>query len=188
MKLSQILDRELSKRKFKTVAEAAHVLDVSAVLLRQILNGSHIPREKILIKIAERLGIEASELIFAAHKHSLPPDAQAYLLKPSDASKEHRRIWPLSQEQCDYLAQQMSPQEIQLIRKYRQFDYLDKARTLGYVDYKFSTQRVPPPPSAEESPSPEDVAPEAEASEPLRTEIPDSRPAPPFQRHLAIHH
>jgi transcriptional regulator with XRE-family HTH domain len=145
MKLSDILREELSKRNLTSYKEAARFLGLSPKLLGTIMRGGHLPKQKNLIKIAERLGIEASVLIFDAQKQLLPPDLQAYLLKPTDVPPKHKRIWPLSHEQCDYLARIMRPEEIQLIRKYRQFAYEAKVETRGFIHYMFSTQRVPPP-------------------------------------------
>lgn len=145
IKLSDILGRELAKRGLTTLKDAARFLGMSTELIRTILNGSRVPKDKNLIKIAERLGIEASALILAAHQQNIPSDMQAYLLKPSDVSARNKRVWPLSLEQCDYLAKAMSPEEIQLMRKYRQLDDEQKIQARGYVHYMFSTKRVPPP-------------------------------------------
>jgi transcriptional regulator with XRE-family HTH domain len=152
MKLSDILGRELAKRHLTTLKEAARFLGMSTELIRTILNGSRVPKDKNLIKIAERLGINASALILAAHQQNIPSDMQSYLLKPAEASAKNKRIWPLSLEQCDYLAKVMSPEEIQLMRKYRQLTVDEKIQAQGYIHYMFSTKRVLPPPSDKAAP------------------------------------
>lgn len=145
MKLSDIVGRELAKRGLTTLKDAARFLGMSTELIRTILNGSRVPKDKNLIKIAERLGIEASALILAAHHQNIPADMQAYLLKPSDVSAKNKRVWPLSLEQCDYLAKMITAEEIQLMRKYRQLTEEEKIQARGYIHYMFSTKRIPPP-------------------------------------------
>jgi transcriptional regulator with XRE-family HTH domain len=145
MKLSDILGRELAKRGLATLKDSARFLGMSTELVRTILNGSRVPKDKNLIKIAERLGINASALILTAHQQNIPLDMQVYLLKPAETVAKNKRVWPLSVEQCDYLAKIMSPEEIQLMRKYRQLSVEEKIQARGYIYYMFSTKRIPPP-------------------------------------------
>jgi transcriptional regulator with XRE-family HTH domain len=149
MTLSDIIGRELAKRGLATLKDSARFLGMSTELVRTILNGSRVPKDKNLIKIAEKLGINTSALILAAHQQNIPHDMQAYLLKPAETAPKNKRIWPLSLEQCDYLAKIMSPEEIQLMRKYRQLTIEEKIQARGYIHYMFSTKRVPPPSSDE---------------------------------------
>lgn len=146
-KLSDLIRQELTKRGLVSYVESARFLGMSIEFVRMTLKKKHVPKDKNLIRIAERLGIDATPLILAAHQQKLPLETRSCLLEPSEATSKNRRIWPLSQEQCDYLAKVISPQEIQILRKYRQLLPEGKIQTEGYVHYMFATKRIQPPSS-----------------------------------------
>jgi hypothetical protein len=84
-------------------------------------------------------------LVLAAHQQKLPPEVKGYILEPArakDMPGGGKRKWPLSQEQCEYLSRIMKAEEIQLIRKFRQIDPMQKIQVLGYINYQFETARV----------------------------------------------
>jgi len=147
MELSGLIRQELNKRGLTSYRESARFLGMSIEFVRITLQKKHVPKDKNHIRIAERLGIDATPLILAAHQQNLPLDAQSCILQPAEVASKSKRIWPLSREQCDYLAKVMSPQKIQFIRKYRQLHPDEKSQTEGYVHYMFATKRVPPPSS-----------------------------------------
>jgi hypothetical protein len=92
--------------------------------------------------IANRLGLDAPTLILAAHQEKVPVEVKGYFLSASQSKpRQGKRIFPLSQEQCDYLAKIMSPVEIQMVRKFRQVPEEAKTQIVGYIDYMFTQNR-----------------------------------------------
>jgi len=148
MKITDIIKQELEKKGFKNLKIASKALGISPELLRVIVNKGHLPKDKTLSIIAKKLGLDASSLILSAHQEKVPAEVRGFFLSPVQSKfREGKRVYPLSQEQCDYLEKIMSEQEIQIIRKFRQVSEEAKTQIIGYVDYMFATKRVSPPPS-----------------------------------------
>ena len=146
--LAALIRQALAERGALTVKEFGDVTGFSGELLRSILTDGHIPKDSTLTLIATSLGLEPIRLILAAHRLKIPGGLQVETLplKPSvSGDREHKRRWPLSQEQCEYLGRVMRTEEIQLIRKMRQLTDLGKQQAVGYLDFMFATCRVPPP-------------------------------------------
>lgn len=142
-KLSSEIKRELERRGFESLKEAARFIGVSTEALRVIIKKGHIPKDKTLRIIADSLKLDLSGLILAAHQEKIPDEVKGLFLTPvASPYKEGKRKYPLSQEQCDYLGKLMSPAEIQLVRKYRQFSPDGKTEFVGYLDYHFSLHRA----------------------------------------------
>ena len=96
--------------------EAANVLDISPELLRLILFKGHVPKDNTLVKIAGKLGIDASALVLAAHRERVPEEMKGYFLSAApDRSWRKQRVSPLSEEQCIYLEKIMSKDEILMV-------------------------------------------------------------------------
>jgi transcriptional regulator with XRE-family HTH domain len=145
MKIADLIKQELQNRGLTTITSAARSLGVSPELLRRIVNMDHIPRDRMLAKIARGLGMDPAGLILAAHRQQLPGELCVFTLTPAPPTGcvwQEKRKWPLSQEQCEYLAKVMQPHEIQLLRKYRQLSPEEKAQAIGYLNYMFATKRV----------------------------------------------
>lgn len=148
MKLGEIVKAELKKRGIESLKEASRLLDISPELIRVILTKGHIPKDRTLRVIAQKLGLDLSSLVLTAHKQKLPSDVKGLFLAPTPASldgKKTKRMFPLSQEQCDYLSREMTVEEIQLVRKFRQLNEEAKIQGRGYVEYMFEVARKPPP-------------------------------------------
>ncbi len=142
-KISSEIKREFAKRGFRTLKESAKFIGISPEALRLIVKEGHIPKDRTLRIIADKLGLDLSWLILAAHREKLPDEVKGLFLSPvTSPYKQGRRKYPLSQEQCDYLGKLMSPSEIQLVRKYRQFSGEGKTEFIGYLDYHFSLHRA----------------------------------------------
>jgi hypothetical protein len=144
MQISSIVRQELDKRGFANLKSAAQYLGVSTELLRMFLNKGRLPKDRLLIRIADRLGLDRASMVLAAHKQKLPRDLQGFFLEPQKPVAGvwgNKRKWPLSQEQCEYLARIMNEHEIQLVRKYRQLTEEQRAQALGYLDYHFQIAR-----------------------------------------------
>ncbi len=150
MKISEILKQALEQKGVHTLKDAAQVLDISPELLRVTISQGHIPKDKTLIMIANKLGLDPSFLVLAAHREKVPLDVKRFFLSPSQSKlTRQKRKFPLSEEQCNYLAAQMSTEEIQLIRKYRQVREDGKTQIIGYIDFMFASrkkeqQKTPP--------------------------------------------
>ena len=144
MTVSEMIKQALEKRGYKNLKDASKLLGISPELLRVTLHNGHIPKDKTLAKIASKLGLDKSTLILSAHREKAPAEVRGFFLSPAQSKatgRDGKRIFPISQEQCDYLEQIMSPEEIQLMRKLRQVSEDGRTQVLGYVDYMFATKR-----------------------------------------------
>ncbi len=142
MKISDMIRQALEKKGFRNLKDASKVLGISPELLRVTINKGHIPKDKTLMMIASKLGLDRSVLILSAHQEKVPAEVKGFFLSPSQSKfRRGKRKFPLSEEQCNYLEKIMSPDEIQMLRKFRQVS--DEARTqiVGYVDYMFASKR-----------------------------------------------
>ncbi len=142
MKLSDIIKQALDKKGFGNLKVASKALGVSSELLRVVINKGHIPKDKTLGIIADRLDLDKPLLILSAHQQKVPAEIKGFFLSPSQSKSAHRkRVFPLSVEQCDYLEKVMSAEEIQMLRKYRQVTDEAKTQIAGYVDYVVALQK-----------------------------------------------
>lgn len=142
MKIAEMIRQALEKKGFRNLKDASKVLGISPELLRVTINKGHIPKDKTLIMIANKLNLDRSVLILAAHQEKVPTEVKGFFLSPSQAKfRRGKRRHPLSEEQINYLEKIMSSDEILMLRKYRQVT--DDARTqiTGYVDYMFGSKR-----------------------------------------------
>jgi len=150
MKLADIVQGELKKRNVGSLKDASRLLGISPELIRVILTKGHIPKDRTLRVIAQKLDLDLSSLVLTAHKQKLPSDVKGLFLAPSSSSGgrgKSKRKFPLSQEQCDYLSHIMTVEEIQLVRKYRQLNEDGKIQGRGYIEYMFGVSRKPAPPA-----------------------------------------
>ncbi len=142
MNISDAIKQKLEKKGFRNLRDASKFLGVSTELLRRTLNKKHIPKDKILILMAKKLGLDHTALILAAHQEKVPPEVKTFFLSPVPAKAWRvKRKFPLSQEQCEYLAKIMTVGEIQMVRKFRQTSDEGKTQIIGYIDYMFATKR-----------------------------------------------
>ncbi len=142
MKISDMIRQALEKKGFRNLKDASKVLGISPELLRVTINKGHIPKDKTLIMIANKLSLDKSVLILAAHQEKVPAEVKGFFLSPSQAKfRRGKRKYPLSEEQINYLEKIMSADEILMLRKFRPVS--DEARTqiAGYVDYMFASKR-----------------------------------------------
>ncbi len=143
-----MIGQALEKRGIGCRKDAAQFLGMSSELLRLILNDGHIPKDKTLVAIADLLSLDKSALIMSAHRQKVPTELKGLFLLPTTAGRwEKKRVWPLSGEQCEYLAKIMSAEEIQIIRKFRQMPADAQAQIIGYIDYQFEAKREEPLPA-----------------------------------------
>jgi transcriptional regulator with XRE-family HTH domain len=143
MTLAKLIRQALEQRGLTRLQEASPVLGISVELLRVILQEGHVPKDKTLCKIAESLGLDKSLLIMSAHREKVPVELQGFFLSPAAGrSGEKKRVWPLSEECCNYLSTIMDPEEIQMVRKYRQVPQQEQGQIIAYVDHLFARQRV----------------------------------------------
>ncbi|HWR73930.1 MAG TPA: hypothetical protein VN604_12235 [Nitrospirota bacterium] len=142
MKIADIIKQALEKKGFKNLKDASRVLGISPELLRVTINKGHIPKDKTLMLIANKLNLDKSVLILAAHQQKVPAEVKGFFLSPAKPKyKTGKRRFPLSEEQIIYLEKILSMEEIQMLRKYRQIS--DDARTQisGYFEYLFANKR-----------------------------------------------
>lgn len=146
MKLAEIVQRELKKRGVGSLKEASRLLGISPELIRVIVTKGHVPKDRTLRIIAQKLGLELSSLVLTAHKQKLPGDVKGLFLSPSpgDAGTAKRKF-PLSQEQCEYLSRVITIDEIQLVRKYRQLSDEAKIQSRGYIEYMYGVSKKSDP-------------------------------------------
>ncbi len=143
MKVAEIIKRALEQEGLKNLKDASKALGISQELLRITVSRGHIPKDAILGKIADRLGLDKPALILAAHQEKVPIEVKGYFLTPAKGrSWKDKRVWPLSEEQCEYLRRVLSETEIQIIRKFRQVPDEAKVQIAGYVDYTWASKRM----------------------------------------------
>ncbi len=142
MKISEMIRHALEKKGFKNLKDASKVLGISPELLRVTINKGHIPKDKTLIMIANKLGLDKSVLILSAHQEKVPDEVKGFFLSPSTTKyRRGKRRYPLSEEQINYLEKILSIEEIMMLRKYRQVSEEAKTQINGYVDFMFASKR-----------------------------------------------
>ncbi len=142
MKISEMIRQALDKKGFKNLKDASKVLGISPELLRVTINKGHIPKDKTLMMIANKLGMDRAILILAAHQEKVPAEVKGFFLSPSQAKfRRGKRMFPISEEQINYLEKILSMDEILMLRKIRQVTDEARIQITGYVDYMFSTKR-----------------------------------------------
>lgn len=142
MNISEMIKQALDKKGLRNLKDASKHLEISPELLRVILNKGHLPKDKTLILIANKLKLDKSLLVLAAHREKVPVDVKGFFLSPSKSKfGSGKRQYPLSSEQCSYLEKIMTTEEIQLIRKFRQVSGEGKTQILGFVDYMYGSKK-----------------------------------------------
>ena len=142
MKISDLIRQALEKKGFKNLKDASKVLGISPELLRVTINKGHIPKDRTLIMIANKLGLDRSVLILSAHQEKVPAEVKGFFLSPSTTKyRRGKRKYPLSEEQINYLEKILSIEEIMMLRKYRQVSDEAKTQINGYIDYMYGSKR-----------------------------------------------
>jgi hypothetical protein len=142
MKMSDMIKAALEKKGYRNLKDASKILGISPELVRVIINKGHVPKDKTLRIIATKLGLDKSSLILAAHQERVPLEVKGYFLAPTESKyRQGKRVYPLSQEQSDYLERVLTTEEIKMIRKYRQVSEEGKTQIVGYVDFTFASKR-----------------------------------------------
>jgi hypothetical protein len=142
MKISDIIRQALEKKGFKNLKDASKVLGISPELLRVTINKGHIPKDRTLIMIANKLGLDKSVLILSAHQEKVPAEVKGFFLSPSTTKyRRGKRKYPLSEEQINYLEKILSIEEIMMLRKYRQVSEEAKTQINGYIDFMYASKR-----------------------------------------------
>jgi hypothetical protein len=142
MKIADMIRQALEKKGFKNLKDASKVLGISPELLRVTINKGHIPKDKTLIVIANKLGLDKAILVLTAHQEKVPSEVKGFFLSPSQTKfKRGKRTYPLSEEQINYLEKVMSIDEIMMLRKFRQVSDEARVQIEGYVDFMFASKR-----------------------------------------------
>ena len=142
MEIADMIREALEKKNLRNLKKASQFLGISSELLRVTVNKGHIPKDKTLSIIANKLGLDKSALILGAHQEKVPAEVKGFFLSPSQPRfREGKRVSPLSQEQCDYLEKVISPEEIQAMRKLRQVSKEARIQIIGYIDYLFASKK-----------------------------------------------
>ena len=143
MKVAEMIMQVMEQKGYRNLRSAATAIGISKELLRLTVNQGHIPKDSILTMIAEKLGLDPSTLLLAAHQEKAPLEVKGYFLSRTEDKKyEKKRVWPLSEEQCSYLEKILNEPEIQIIRKFRQLPEKEKAQITGYLDYTWATKKI----------------------------------------------
>ena len=142
MKIADMIRQALEKKGFKNLKDASKVLGISPELLRVTINKGHIPKDKTLILIATKLGLDKSVLILGAHQEKVPTEVKGFFLSPSTTKyRRGKRKYPLSEEQINYLEKILSIEEIMMLRKYRQVTDEGRTQINGYIDFMFASKK-----------------------------------------------
>jgi hypothetical protein len=142
MKIAEMIKQALEKKGFRNLKDASKVLGISPELLRVTINKGHIPKDKTLVMIANKLGLDRSVLILNAHQEKVPAEVKGFFLSPSQTKfRRGKRKYPLSEEEINYLEKIMSSEEVLMLRKLRQVADDTRTQITGYVDYIFASKR-----------------------------------------------
>lgn len=137
-----MIRQKLEEKGYTSLKEASKYLGISSELLRVTLNKEHIPKDKILDRIARKLNLDPSALILEAHREKVPTGVKGYFLSPKEKNTySKKRKWPLSEEQCDHIGKVMTSEEIQVTRMLRQVTDDAKVQIMGYITFMFTTKR-----------------------------------------------
>jgi transcriptional regulator with XRE-family HTH domain len=142
MKIAEAIKKALDKKGYKNLKDASKALGISPELLRVTLNKGHIPKDRTLTMIANKLNIDKSLLVLSAHQEKVPDEVKGFFLLPSQAkTSRSKRKFPLSEEQTAYLEKILSIDEIMMLRKFRQVTDEARVQIVGYVDFMYATKR-----------------------------------------------
>ena len=142
MKISDVIKKALDKKGYKNLKDASKALGISPELLRVTLNKGHIPKDRTLTMIANKLNIDKSLLVLSAHQEKVPDEVKGFFLLPSQSkTTKSKRKFPLSEEQTAYLEKILSIDEIMMLRKFRQVSDEARLQIVGYVDFMYATKR-----------------------------------------------
>jgi hypothetical protein len=142
MKVAEMIRQALERKEYKNLKDASKALGISPELLRVTINKGHVPKDKTLITIAQKLGMDKSVLILSAHQEKVPSEVKGFFLSPSTTKyRRGKRKYPLSEEQINYLEKILSIDEIQMLRKFRQVTDEARVQIAGYTDYLFASKR-----------------------------------------------
>jgi hypothetical protein len=142
MKIAEVIKKALDKKGYKNLKDASKALGISPELLRVTLNKGHVPKDRTLTMIANKLNIDKSLLVLSAHQEKVPDEVKGYFLLPSQAkTARSKRKFPVSEEQTAYLEKILSIDEIMMLRKYRQVTDEARVQIAGYVDFMYATKR-----------------------------------------------
>jgi hypothetical protein len=142
MKIADVIKKALDKKGYKNLKDASKALGISPELLRVTLNKGHVPKDRTLTMIANKLNIDKSLLVLSAHQEKVPDEVKGYFLLPSQSkSTKSKRKFPLSEEQTSYLEKILSIDEIMMLRKFRQVTDEARLQISGYVDFMYATKR-----------------------------------------------
>lgn len=143
LKVGELIKQALAQKDLRTLKQAAKALGISPELLRLVVSRGHLPKDAMLGKIADKLGLDRAALILAAHREKVPLEVKGCFLSVSGRKAwQTKRVWPLSDEQCDYLKKILNEEEIQIIRKLRQVPDEAKTQIVGYVDYTWASKKT----------------------------------------------
>jgi len=142
MKIADVIKKALDKKGYKNLKDASKALGISPELLRVTLNKGHVPKDRTLTMIANKLNIDKSLLVLSAHQEKVPDEVKGFFLLPSQSkSSKSKRRFPLSEEQTSYLEKILSIDEIMMLRKFRQVTDEARLQISGYVDFMYATKR-----------------------------------------------
>lgn len=139
--LPGMIRRAMELKGLRSIKKAAEYTKISVESFRILLNRGHVPKNRILHQVARSLELDLVRVVIAAQKQLIPQLARENMLTPVEAAYGEKRIWPLSQEQCEYLAKVLQPEEIQFIRKFRQVTAQGKIQIRGFVDFEYDAFR-----------------------------------------------
>ena len=142
MNIAEVIKKALDKKGYKNLKDASKALGISPELLRVTLNKGHIPKDRTLTMMANKLNIDKSLLVLSAHQEKVPDEVKGFFLLPSQAkTTKSKRRFPLSEEQTAYLEKILSIDEIMMLRKYRQVTDEARVQITGYIDFMYATKR-----------------------------------------------
>jgi len=89
-RLSGLLERQ-RKKKALNYRKIAEQVGISSVYISQVLRGKRIPKDNILVKLSEALGLDPAVVLKIAHYEKAPESARQFL-EPSSRSRAEQKF------------------------------------------------------------------------------------------------
>lgn len=74
--LANLLKNRIEALGYQDIKECARELDIPYELLRKVISNGHVPKDKTLLYYADKLGLDATELIATAYRQKAPSQMQ----------------------------------------------------------------------------------------------------------------
>lgn len=93
--LADLLKSRIHELGFTDIKECARRYEIPYELLRKVISDGHIPKDRTLLLYAEKLGLDAGELISTAYRQKAPNQVQHLFRRGAATAIEGTRLAPV---------------------------------------------------------------------------------------------